>query len=508
AKRFQDTSGRTASGAILGTPSYMAPEQAEGRSRLVGPAADVYALGAILYELLTDRPPFRAATPMDTLLEGVAQEPLPPRRLEPSLPRDLETICLKCLRKRPEERYADALELAEDLRRFRRGQPIRARPVGRAERLVKWVRRRPAQAVAYGLLVLLLLFSTGGTAMVLLWTRTDLARKDAEEARTRAERAQKEAEYARDQALETARNAVKNADDVRIKERLDAERERLQEGFREQMTLAPYARTVALAHHAWRENEVGRTESLLQDCPLRLRHWEWYYVHHLCHAGVSTFSQGGGGTGRVQCIAFNDDGSRLTAAFLDNTVKVWDTATGRELVSLKRQTGVYAAFSTDGRRLASASGDSAKVFDVATGQETLSLLVAPDRVQCVAFSPDGKHIATGGWGLDLPRGTPSVKVGGAVTGRETAALVGQTGPAQRVAISPDGRRLATASFDPTVKLWDTATGQEVGSFKGQTGPVQRMAFSPDGRRLAAACHDGMVKVWDADTGQELLSAKG
>jgi serine/threonine protein kinase/tetratricopeptide (TPR) repeat protein/WD40 repeat protein len=174
AKQLDSAQPQTQSGAILGTPSYMAPEQAGAKGKEVCPATDVYALGAILYELLTGRPPFNAETPMETLYQVMHEEPVPPSRLRPKVPRDLETVCLKCLRKEPPRRYDSADALADDLRRFLRGEPIQARPISRWEKGWKWAKRRPTVAsllaAIVGLCVVSFAFVTA------LWLRAEDAR--------------------------------------------------------------------------------------------------------------------------------------------------------------------------------------------------------------------------------------------------------------------------------------------------------------------------------------------
>jgi serine/threonine-protein kinase len=206
-----DESGHTRTGSVLGTPSYMAPEQAAGKKE-VGPAADVYALGAILYACLTGRPPFLAATPFDTIVQVLSEEPVPPRQRNDKVPMDLETVCLKALHKDPKNRYGSAAALAEDLGRYLGGEPVHARPVGRLERSWKWVRRNPAVAALTA--VLLLVLTVGGVVVVPGWREARRMKQERDQAVERA--AQAEARRAelfaalvgRDEALKQARERI------------------------------------------------------------------------------------------------------------------------------------------------------------------------------------------------------------------------------------------------------------------------------------------------------------
>jgi serine/threonine-protein kinase len=178
-KLLDGGSSLTVTGDILGTPSYMAPEQASGKNKEVGPAADIYALGAILYETLTGRPPFHAPTPFDTLLQVVNHEPVAPRGLQPRVPRDLETICLKCLNKDPARRYSSASALAEDLRRYLAGEAVRARPLSALAGAARWARRRPAVSA---------LVALGAIGVVLAFAAVTWEGHQARRAQERAER--------------------------------------------------------------------------------------------------------------------------------------------------------------------------------------------------------------------------------------------------------------------------------------------------------------------------------
>ncbi len=215
-KRLEDDAGQTQSGSILGTPSYMAPEQAEGKIKELGPRCDIYALGGVLYELMTGRPPFRAASILDTLQQVRTEDPIPPSQFQPRLPRDLETICLKCLQKDPAKRYATAAALGEDLRRFLAGEPILARPVSRAEWLWRWCWRNPRVAALGGLVVIL----------VVAWAATStllyrLARANERKALANAASASQNASLARhnaQEALSNAQEALANAELAKVNE--------------------------------------------------------------------------------------------------------------------------------------------------------------------------------------------------------------------------------------------------------------------------------------------------
>jgi WD40 repeat protein len=459
AKRLETDSGLTGSGQIMGTPSYMPPEQADGKRGEVGPPSDVYALGATLYATLTGRPPFQAATPMDTILQVIGDEPVPPRRLNPAVDRDLETICLKAMAKEPARRYATAGDLAADLRRFLAGEPIRARSVGSFEKGWRWCRRRPVIA---GLTATAVVAVVGGL------TGTSLGLRAALEATNVAE-----------QRLYDARmNLVQRYWD-------DYNGELFQQGLAEQLPA--------------QQGGIDR------------RGFEWFYWHRKHSSGHVAL---GGNTSPINCVAFSPDGRRIASATLNGT-KLWDIGTRQIVRNLDAGESTHSvAFSPDGRRVASGRRDGkVRVWDAATGLESRSFELryhelryrAP--VQSVEFSPDGQRIAA------IARFGPSgderaVEVWDVATGQIIRALEGRYGPNASVAFSPDGNALACGSIEPGVKVWDTETGQEIRTLKVPSGEVRSVAFSPDGRKLASAHSGGAVIVWDAATGQKTLTLQG
>lgn len=527
----------TGTGDMLGTPSYMAPEQTEGKPDLVGPLADVYGLGAILYELLTGRPPFRAESAMETVYQVRHEEPVSPSRLQPRLPRDLVTICLKCLEKEPRRRYASAAALAEDLRRFLEHEPIRARPVGLVERTGKWARRRPAVAGLILAVVAVLFCGLGATGWQ--WRHAERRRLEAEDA-----------------------NRAKEA-------ALDRQR-------------------IALAQREWLADNATRADELLAECSVEQKQqWEWRYLQRLCNSELATFTEP---TAPVRSLAFRPDGRALAAVCADGAILVWNMADQPATCRILRgearggiavafhptadclvaattagvqlwqpSTGVFlgrldqsastgtayslafaprdgrlaigwtdgtlqiwqveerrvlkswrphgaavagVAWSPDGQQLASAGYDrTIKLHAAATGKLLRQLPGHQFEALCVAFSPDGQALASGGWDW-------KVRVHDLARGRERFMLGEYTTPVAAVAFSPDGRRLASASYDGSIKLCDALTGQVLGTLHGHSGATWSLAFSPDGWRLATAGNDQRVKLHDITTSPEAFTLPG
>jgi WD40 repeat protein/serine/threonine protein kinase len=486
----------TLTGDIMGTLRYMSPEQALAKRVVIDGRTDIYSLGVSLYELLTLRPALDGQDRQEILRKIAQEEPPSPRKLNPAVPRDLETILFKAMAKEPAERYATARELADELRRFLEDKPIRARRVGLGQRAILWARRRPAEAA------LAVVGSLAGVALVgtavSVWYQVQL----------------------------------KQQHDIVSKERDIAQR-------------SQYFQYLALANTAWRDGDLGRLEQLLDKCRIEFQdRWEWRYLKRQCHRESLKLE---GHKGAVFEIKYSPDGKRMASASLDGTVRLWDLATGQLLRTFAGHAGgaTGVAFSPkDDRKLASTGWDgTVRIWDATTGEEVDSLncgllnwdvayspggkrivaagsdgtvrvwdLTTQERVEWrgghrsavrrVVFSPDGKRLASTGEDRKV-----NIWDATATNGRVICSLVGHRDLVVGAAFSPDGKYLATASFDRTVRIWDITTGQPAGILKGHDGVIWGVAFSPDGRSVASSSDDPGVKLWDWESRDELRTLR-
>ncbi len=496
--RRMEAPGLTQSGAVLGTPPYMAPEQVRD-SRSAGPPADVYSLGAILYECLTGRPPFQAATSAETLAQVLTEEPPAPRSLNPAVPRDLETIALKCLAKEPQRRYASADALADDLRRFLDGKTIVARPAGSAEKAARWARRNP---LAAALAVLALL---GVAGMAWQWR---LAVANGALAESRREEA----------------------------EAVSAE---LRHSF--------YAAQMNLIPPAWEAGDVARVRELLDELRPKegeedLRGFEWHYWWRACHAGRLVAR-----IGPAQAARFSPGGALLAVAQYregrGHGLSVIDAATGAERRWLPFEMPEGSSFyglvwDRVGRRLAAGASASSinrmpqgptmrweiRAWDVDTGKVLMSLRDDRHFGRPCGFSPDGSLLAV--TSIRGPAGRPPEGAASAVwdllTGKTLFTLPGVNIPAERrglTAFSPDGRRLM-AGIGPGegqpfkgASVHVARTGKELFRLEEAKGWSDG-GFGPDGKRIfGGLMEEGPMDEpapartsyasWDAQTGKRL-----
>jgi WD40 repeat protein len=440
-----------------------------------------------LYALLTGRPPFTGETPLEVLERVKGQAPEPPSRANRHVPRDLETVCLKCLDKEPSRRYRSAEAVAEDLERWLTGEPIQARPVGRLERAYRWGRRNAAVAALIGVVVLaVLLGSAAATVYAIQATR------------------------AGDRAARGERDARRHL----------------------------YLAKMQVAESAWRDARVGRVVQVLEETRPEggedFRGFEWHYLWSTCHSALTLRGQADAAIG----LAFSPDGSRLASVGQQGGLMVWDVRTGKEMLTRAGHTTTSCslAFLPDGLRVASGGPDGAvRVWDATANREVRSWKAfrrasGTNSLPRVALSPDGRFLASAG---QFGTGT-LVKVWDVGTGREvftcpgpwpsgeefrawdvgtgTEVVASLGGGASRdilnMAFSPDGRCLALGLQSGEVQVWDAAIGREAFRRKGHTKSILSLAFSPDGKLLASAGADGMAKVWEAATGREKQAFHG
>ena len=472
AKILKEDSGVTLTQTSLGTPNYMAPEQASGKPGDLTVAADIYSLGAILFEVLTGQRLFDAPTPLATVSRARDEEPPRPSAIRPSIARDLEILCLKCLEKDPACRYASAGELAAELDRFLKGEPILARPVGPIGWTWRWCRRKPVLAAMTGAVIALLLMVTvvSTVAAVRIAAEVRHAEQNARELRLNL--------YVADMNL--AYQAV-------VDDNLGLARELVRKYLPKEGEVRDGTAN---------QSRLGATEDL--------RGWEWRYLWGRCRGdSLATLR---GHLRSITCALFSPDGKTFVTASFDRTVRIWDTATRR---TLRRLTGFTnpiqrnsLALAPDGALLAVADGREIHVFEAATWNKLRDLpnRVFPGRVVSlpIAFAPDGRTLWCNAHGELRQWDTRSWEQ----RSRSLPSPVVDFGVL--LALSPDGRRFATAVEEGVVVWEDSSFDAPQELFRVPLDWPGSVVFSPDGRLMAAIGNEPTVGVWDAETGRRTV----
>ncbi len=512
AKNVQRDSGLTHTGQVMGTPGYLPPEQASGHNAQIRETADVYSLGAVLYALLTGRPPFQADNAMDTLMQVIERDPVSPRALNPGVPLDLETICLKCLEKDRRRRYQSAAEFSAELQRFLDGRPIAARPVSQLEHIWRWCRRNPIVAGLIATVAISLMVGIGVSSYfavaatnranenLLLAGKERAASMLANQRKSESDHNAELAEKRRVEADARKTEALANAE-LAENRRREAEENAL---FSRRLV---YDAHMNLVQNAWENDQMAPVHNLLErhrpknDGDEDLRGFEWYYWAGLCRRELTTIPGAGG------FIVYSPDGTRIVSRSADfgahdQPVRLSDATTAKTVATLAGHDIFVLAFSPDSRRIVTGCLDrTLKIWDAVTGQELHTLRGHEGWILGIAFSPDGLLFATAS-------GDYTVKLWETETGLEKMTLTGHTNDVQSVAFSLDGTLLFTSSSDGTVRVWNAMTGLEQQTFPGFETIVHQVACSPDGLRIASWGFERALIVREIESGRELYSITG
>jgi WD40 repeat protein/serine/threonine protein kinase/TPR repeat protein len=492
------------------TPDYAAPEQMTGAP--ITTAADVYALGVMLYELLTGERPYKLKRDSrGALEEAILQaDPAAPSRaalseaaaaargttskkLARTLRGDLDTIVFKALKKSPGERYSTAESFGEDIARHLRGEAVLAQRDTAAYRTIKFARRH---WIAISVVSALILTLAAGLAATTYEATVAAAQRDAAlQAQLRSLTQTADARF-RDADVPGAMSII-----LEVLPHQGVSHEYTPEALSVfQQSRAADGQILAITGHT----DVVEAAAFSPDARLIVTASDDKTARIWDSATGLELLQLRGHTNRVPTAAFSPDGKRIVTASLDKTARIWDVATGKEISQLSGHTGGVwsAAFSPDGQRVVTASSDkTARIWDAGTGRELVQLTGHTQRLWSAAFSPDGRSIVTASF-------DKSARTWDAATGRQLLMIVGHTDLVATAAYSPDGKRIVTASLDQTARIWDAATGQQLLLLNGYKERVLSAAFSPDGTQIVTASYDKTARTWDSTTGKQMLLLSG